>query len=160
MICTIMSDASVCPDTGAGGWGVWMKSNRGHFQGGGSYKERTPIVHLAEGKALYIAVWSAFKYGIAERGDKVILQTDSMLFIKSYQDGFKHQRTKNKYREMIGLAEKMIALIESKGCSHEIRHVEAHSPKKASRNYINEMCDGLAKTAMKSQRVTIRRAAA
>jgi ribonuclease HI len=153
MIVTIMSDASVCPHTSAGGWGIWIISNRGHFQGSGAYKKLTPDVAEAEAKALYNAVFLSFQYGLSQKGDKLILQIDNKFFIEAcsgtFHGGNKHLKD---------FAKKFKKMIKDKECEYEIRYVQAHNPNKAGRNYVNEICDQLAKSAMRKQRKLLRAA--
>jgi len=154
MIVTVMSDASLCPNTGAAGWGVWIKSNRGNFQGAGNYKKGVRCCTKAEAMALFNAVFIAFRTGLAQKGDVLILQTDNLYTVQAlnstYHDSNRH------IKEIAGKLDKMIARHES---TFEARHVKAHAPHLGRRNFVNEICDGLAKGAMRKQRTALKAAA-
>ena len=147
-----MSDASVCPDTGACGYGLWIKSNRGHFKGSGNYREAVEKVDTAEGMALYNAIWLAFRYGLAKKGDRLIIQTDCQSVINSV---YGKKAYNPKYLRPLG--SKIKKYLNKSECMWEIRYVPAHDPAGGNRNYVNEICDGLAKIAMRTQRAKIRR---
>lgn len=144
MIVTVMSDASFCHTTKASGWGIWIRSDRGIYEAGGKFKNQPESATEAEAMALSIAVFAAFRQGIAEPGDRLIVQTDCMQNIHAY-DGAKRRRSKL----ILDTVKYTKDLIAEKKCTFEIRHVRAHDPKAGKRNYINDVCDKLAKKAMR-----------
>ena len=153
MIVTIMSDASFCPKTKASGWGVWAKSERGSFSAGGNFKSDPGHSTDAEAMAIAVAVFAAFRQGVAAAGDRLIIQTDCMTMVRAYTGHHlmpKLSREKNKTLEStIKYTRK---LIKSNKCEFEVRHVEAHAPSKGKRNFVNNICDAKAKEHMTMQR--------
>ena len=147
MICTIMSDASVCPNTGASGYGLWIKSDRGTFQGGGNYKKSTTDVTEAEAKAMYNAVFIAFSQGLAKEGDTLIIQIDCKYAIDAINGRYHGGNV-----QIMSLAKKAKRFLDKSKCEYQLRYVKAHNPQLGNRNYVNEICDSLAKTAMRKQR--------
>lgn len=148
MIVTVMSDASFCHETKASGWGIWIKSERGFFQGGGNFKEDPANNYEAEAMALAIAVHHAFSQGPAEHGDHLIIQTDCMMVI--------HALTGYRKKPAIGQLKEVVDYIadrsKEKCFSWEVRHVKAHAPTAGKRNYVNDLCDRHAKQYMKAQK--------
>lgn len=148
MIVTIMSDASHCPVTKSSGYGVWVKSNRGQFQCGGNFKGDVNHCQEAEAKGLAIAVWSAFYQGIAQSGDKLILQTDN----KGNVDAFNKPMSLPTAHRAIEPLMYIKDIIKQNNCTYDIRHVKAHDPSLGKRNYINDLCDSLARKYMEQER--------
>tara|TARA_R110000851_G_scaffold51437_2_gene122097 strand:- start:562 stop:999 length:438 start_codon:yes stop_codon:yes gene_type:complete len=143
-----MSDASHCPKTRSSGYGVWCKSDRGSFQCGGNFKGWVKHSQEAEAKGLSIAVWAAFYNGVAEIGDHLIIQTDNLGNVNAFD---KPNTLPNNHRAIEPLQWVKNIISENK-CTYDIRHVKAHNPSLGKRNYINHVCDKLARKAMEDQR--------
>ena len=142
-----MSDASYCDRTKSNGYGVWVKSDRGHFQCGGNIKGGVDNPQEAEAKAMANALWFAFYQGIAKEGDRLIIQTDCVNNIHAFKNGIK-----NKNHSALEPLEFCKSLLKEKKCLYELRHVKAHDPSLGNRNYVNDICDKLAGQAMRKQR--------
>lgn len=149
MIVTVMSDASFCHTTKCSGWGVWVKSERGLFEGGGNFRTRATEAAHAEAMAISIAVWVAFRQGIALPGDEILVQTDCLRVIHHYEGKNSFGSKTSEIAKTIAFTKNIIA--ENKA-TLRIRHVKAHAKKLGKRNYVNDLCDKHAKKAMKAQR--------
>jgi ribonuclease HI len=147
MLVTVMSDASYCDKTKASGWGVWIKSERGLYQNGGNFKKDPSNNYEAEAMALATAVHLAFAYNLAMFGDKLILQTDCMMVVHAVE-GSRRKPARGLLKEAVDFIKETI---EKNGCILDIRHVRAHCPTAGKRNYINDLCDKLAKKPMRQQ---------
>lgn len=150
MIVTVMSDASFCHTTGASGWGVWMKSLRGKFECGGNFKKTKPLnAGDAEAMAVSIAVFAAFKSEIAIEGDKLLIQSDCLQVVDMLNGKAIKRSAITKKAIQYTLKE-----VQKRKCTIEARHVKAHVSKEKGerRNYVNNVCDKLARKAMKTQR--------
>lgn len=146
MIVTVMSDASFCPRTGASGWGAWAKSDRGNSSAGGNFSVRVSDAEEAEAKALAVAVFLSFQWGVSKKRDHLVIQTDCKGVIHAFQ---------NRRASSRGVSEAVAytkQLIKKEGCTYDIRHVKAHVPTRGKRNYINNVCDSIAKIYMKKER--------
>ena len=60
---TIMTDASFCPDTGASGWGIYVRNQKRLFKLGGNFKENPKCAFEAELMAIAIGVLHSVKEG-------------------------------------------------------------------------------------------------
>lgn len=156
MLVTVMSDASYCHQTKAAGWGVWIKSERGFFEGGGNFKTQAKTSTDAESMAISVAVFLAFKQGIAVEGDIILIQTDCLAIVNMLQkfdkDLYKSRRKLKPFQKAVKYTERFIR--ENK-CTLKIRHVKGHAPSEGKRNYVNELCDKHARKAMQEQRRTL-----
>jgi ribonuclease HI len=153
MMVTVMSDASFCPQTKSAGWGVWIKSQRGFFEGGGNFKTAADTSSDAEAMAISIAAFLAFRQGIAVEGDTVLVQTDCMMVVNLMNDIWDGKRKFK--RKLTGYSKAIkytLDLVRKNKCKLVVRHVKGHAPGLAGRNYVNEICDKHAKFAMKKQR--------
>lgn len=116
MIVTIFADASFYNH--AGGWGAWAKSDRAMGSLGKGFARRVEDSVEAEMIAVVEAVKMARAYGIAEDGDRLIIQTDCQQAIMFF--GSK-EKIKDRY---LWLRSELIKLVE--GCTHEFRWVKGH----------------------------------
>lgn len=157
MIVTVMSDASFCHHTKAAGWGVWVKSQRGLFEGGGNFKQEAKNSMDAEAMAISIAVWVAFRQGIAEDKDIILVQTDCeglvRYFTEHWNSNLKLEGKTKVIREALKFT---VDMIKARECEFRIRHVKGHAKKLGGRNYVNHLCDRHARKAMEEQREKLR----
>lgn len=153
MLVTIFADASWCPDTGAAGYGVWCKSDRGTFHKGGSFQDLYRSSGEAEAAALVNAVFFAQREGILIPADRVLLQSDSLHALGILR-GAIPQRTRNEQEAFTRLHEwRKRYLLDI-----EYRHVKGHNADGSRRSWVNQLCDDLAGKAMRSRRGQLRKA--
>lgn len=154
MIVTVICDASFCPDTKSSGWGVWIKSARGKCVRSGSFTNKPEKSYEAEAMAVSIAVFLAFKYGIARAGDKLLIQSDCLMVIHAYNGIMSEKKISPVLQQTISYTRD---LAKERDCKIQLRHVKGHAPQEGNRNYVNEICDKMARKVMKAQRKTTRK---
>lgn len=150
---TIIADASFCHDTRASGYGYWAVSARKKVSGAGNFKDRPPDANAAEMAALLRGVFYAVQTGCAARGDVLLLQTDSMHTINTYQG----RRAPSPGAEA-RLVESMINIATKYALSLDYRHVKGHTQRWEARYWCNRFCDVAARRAMYCERGQIRKA--
>lgn len=132
---TVISDASLCHDTKAGGWAAYVAVDGGiRVQNSGAFKRRPKDVNEAE-------LWAVINgLTIAKlSGAKVALvQTDSLHVVRLIQQN-KHAFSGHLRR--LGLDIRVKA-----------RHVKGHTKRKEPRFWCNRWCDKEARRHMKLQR--------
>lgn len=144
---TIIADASYCPNTKAGGWGIWVASERGKHGDGGAFEKQVDGSCAAEMMAVVNGLHRATKYNLAQKGDHILLQTDCQSAI----DAFSGKR--NIYNKDEAKAKKMLYAIKLKiGLTLSFRHVKGHSKSKEARYVTNNLCDERAKKGMRLAR--------
>lgn len=149
---TIVSDASVCPTTGAAGYGFWCVSNRGRHAGGGAFKTPSRNPNLAEIMAIANALHVALALGIAAAGDRILIQTDSICAI-DVLDGRTRRRKALEHLFAAGDAYQKRKLEHS--LTVEFRHVKGHSKVEDSRSLAQRHADRRARKGMKDARATL-----
>lgn len=149
---TIIADASWCPDTGAGGYGFWIASQRGKLAGEGAFKEPSKGSAIAEMMAVVNALHSAIKEQLVQKGDKILIQTDCMTAIDIFNRKIPVPVGKDKWK-IVGTFDKFIHLRE---LSYEFRHVKGHTNGGNARLNCNIACDKRAKRAMRKMRTKLK----
>lgn len=76
MLVTLMTDASHCPNTGAGGYGFWCATERGKLPGGGPLAGVIKDSYEAEMKAVANSLKCGINAGLILEGDRVLVQLD------------------------------------------------------------------------------------
>lgn len=144
---TLMTDASLCAETGAGGFGFWVVSNeRGGKPGGGMFKHPTKDSYAAEFKGVVNSLASAILSGDIQDNDNVLIQLDNQGVIGCIHGGYKPRED---------IEEIMVAyrlLVKTHGLNVELRHVKAHTGSRTNRSVANKMCDLRAKQHMREHR--------
>lgn len=150
MIVTLMTDASHCPSTGAGGFGFWCVSNRGKLMGGKPLSGRIQDAYQAEIKGVANSLVIGFRAGIIQQGDKVIIQLDNLAVVTGINGKLK------KIRKDINQVLNFINSFKiENNLSIECRHVKGHSKNTDSRSTANKHCDSRAKEQMKLARMEL-----
>lgn len=169
----IFADASFDHETGLGGWGCWIKSDRTESVTlGGAFASKSATVQEAELKALACAIHVARAANAVVEGDHVLFQSDSAdaLAIIRYVVGAEDRPAKNGLRvgvwgskkrankrvlpdHLLGPARKLRDLTMSAGVVRvSVRHVKAHTGKRRGRAWVNRACDSLAKKGLRESR--------
>ncbi len=151
-VLTLYTDASFCPFTGAAGGGLWFKHRDTAHQFSFNIEADSP--HNAE---LITAIKSLEQ--VLEYLDdvpsvsvpKLIVVAVDCFHVKNCFEGV----LKNKqYQTHLN---HLLRAIKKRSIVLNINHVKAHLPKKnhTPREHVNDICDGLAKKAMRKQRKLI-----
>lgn len=141
---TVNTDASFCPDTKAGGYSVFVVSNRGKFAKSGMYKEKSANSTSAEVKALVNGVYWGISQGIIKQGDVVLLQCDCTGALNRIEKG--NQSTLNKWASKYNL-------------KYKFKHVKGHTrltSTSAGRFVSNHINDDRAYKAMQKMRLKLK----
>lgn len=141
---SLFTDASVYDQHEAGGWGAWVKSERGRRYGGGAIKVDIKSSNEAEMMAIAKGLALGIKTGIIEKGDSVLIQSDNKCAIKNLESGDEnHPKDKHK----------VVAIVNKIVKEHDLflkyRHVKGHMGNGQKRYAVNEICDRLAKDGAK-----------
>ncbi len=147
MMVTVMVDASFCPDTGAGGYGVWIAAQRGKRAFEGQFNTPLDNSTLAEMAAVVNALHCALKHGYIMESDTVLLQIDCIAAIHAFEN--KRVVRHNMEHEIKAKYNKFIELFK---LDIKFKHVKAHSGKLDRRSRSNNACDQRAYKQMKLMR--------
>lgn len=141
MRATVISDASYCPDTKAGGWAVWATlDGKERARQSGAFKTRPPSVNYAELWAACNGLVIARNMGAVE----VLLQTDSLSVVQwingtsRLSDGHAHAQALLKQH--------------AEGLTVRAKHVKGHTTHNEPRFWCNRWCDLHAGKEMRKQR--------
>lgn len=150
MLVTLMTDASHCTTTKAAGFGFWCVSNRGKLSGGKPFRGVVRDAYSAEAKGVANSLVIAFRSGIIQQGDKVIIQLDNLAVVSGLMG------KSNKVRKDVMDVFRFIKNFKiENNIEIECRHVKGHTNKKDARFKANNHCDKIAKKQMKLARATI-----
>lgn len=147
---TILSDASYCPKYKVAGYGFWIACGRGKLGGSGQILEDVEDTNAAEMMAVCNAIWHGITDQLIERGDRLLIQTDSLAAI----DRLRGQRVvtfTNQQRRIVAYYEKTVRRME---LNVQLRHVKGHTVHQEARFVANRMCDKRAKEQMRAARKT------
>lgn len=147
---TIISDASWCPNTKAGGYGYWIACQRGRKAGGGVIRRRVTSSQSAEMMAVVNGVWHGLNDGYVLSGDVLLIQTDCLNAIDLFRRGA--GRTPEE-REVIQFFHE---LLDGNALEVSFRHVRGHTNGDTPRTYVNNVCDKTAKKHMRKMRTHLR----
>lgn len=147
MLVTIMTDASHCQQTKAGGYGFWIASGRGKMPGGGSFKDNPRSSTAAEMMAVGNSLYMGIKNRLVQKGDTVLIQTDCLAVIQAFEGNREvtHEQELDVYKLVKTLQERL-------GLAINFRHVKGHSHDKNPRYVANNHCDKRAKAGMREAR--------
>lgn len=144
MRATVISDASYCPETKAGGWAVWATlDGKERARQSGAFKTRPPSVNYAELWAALNGLVIARNMGAVE----VLLQTDSLSVVQWINGkGGDHMR------------KHVAALLRTHapGLTVRAKHVKGHTTHAEPRFWCNRWCDAEAGKHMRRQRKELR----
>lgn len=170
MIVSVFSDASICTRKRVGGWGAWLKSDRGSIRTGGSFKHQISDITIAEAMAAINGLVAGLQAQLIHSGDRVILQTDNnsvqgiLLGETKRKATTKAKRRRNipwkQLRREVSTANHEISLVaEAYGkllatysLDIEWRHVKGHRGTQDRRAAVNTCCDQIAGDHMRTAR--------
>lgn len=148
---TILSDASWCPETFAGGWGSWAVSDRKDHGDGGPLKKRLASSNDAEMAAVVNALHVAYREGVLHDGDDVLIQIDCVGAIRQFQ-GPRHGVT-----DPYHIVEEFHRFKREHRLAITFKHVKGHTGRTEARYLANKMCDKRAKRGMREARRLIQK---
>lgn len=129
---TVITDASYCPRTRAGGWAAWITSDEGRTQHAGCFKDLAKTPTEAELWAMLNGIWLAYEAGATE----ILVQSDCTGAVHLINSKCPETRL-------------------FKGVHIYARHVKGHTDIKEPRFYVNRWCDEEAKKHMRKQRALL-----
>lgn len=144
---TLMTDASVCADTGAAGYGFWCVSARGSMAGGNPFKAIIKDSYEGEFKAVVNALHECLNQKLILEGDEVLIQLDNAGVVRNLTS-IEPKRKDIKEAKLV--LDQMVITFKLKLRS---RHVKGHSNKVGNRYTANKCCDMRAKLSMKQARL-------
>lgn len=148
---TIIADASHCPDTGAGGYGFWIASERGKGPGGGPLTGKVDSSGAAEMLALCNALAAGLRHGLIADGDVVLMQTDCQSAILAFS-GARTQLSADERKASRFLSEER----RKHNLSISFRHVKGHTRRGEARYTTNRLCDQRAREGMLKSRAELK----
>lgn len=148
---TIITDASWCDMTQAGGYGYWVACERGRERGGAAFRVRPSSSLIAEMMAMVNGLCQAVRSGLVMAGDRVLIQTDCQAAIDIFSG-----KTDPHNREELQVLTHMKRALKSSSLVVEYRHVKGHTAGNTPRTYVNNYCDHQARTAMRKLRQNIK----
>lgn len=151
MLVSLFTDASHCPHTKVGGWGAWAKCELGQVEGGGPMKREIANSTIAEARAVYAGLLLISQASWWEQIKVVLIQTDA----KAVIDGINSKAIFNS--DNFGWRKKLVMSLDEFKLEHNViiqmRWIKGHqSSKKATRNWVNNRTDKLAKKGLEEAR--------
>lgn len=145
---TILSDASYCPENKVAGYGFWIASQRGKLGGGGVIVDDVEDTNAAEMMAICNAIWHGYSNRLIEKGDELLIQTDSLAAIDRL-DSRRVVTMTNQQEAIVQYFQKTVRRME---LNVTLRHVKAHTGRQEARYTANRMCDIRARKNMRAAR--------
>ena len=170
MLVSLFSDASVCHHKRVGGWGAWLKSDRGSLRTGGPFRHSIGDISIAEAMAVINGLVAGARAGLIQPGDIVLIQTDNNSVMQLLDGTVRRKISRKKklqrnlsWRELkrdvrsqnhdIDLvSDAFRRLKEAHSLSVKWRHVKGHKGRKDRRSAVNTFCDEVAGTHMRAAR--------
>ena len=143
---TLMTDASVCGKTGAGGYGMWVVSERGKMPYGGSFQDLVADSYIAEIQAVINSLAVAVNHRMVLKGDFVLIQLDNLGAISCLQG------KPSKRKDAQEAYQIWLQLTKAYHLNYKFKHVKAHTDNPDQRSKANFFCDLHAKKGMQKKR--------
>ncbi|WII71737.1 hypothetical protein QJS83_14825 [Bdellovibrio sp. 22V] len=149
--CTMICDASFCPDTGAAGFAGWINGTGGGGAVDGGVREKVRSSNDAEFIAVINCLHMGLQRGLIRENFSVLIQCDNENVVNALtgkknatsQVGIKTVTLLNEYKKRFSL-------------SVSIRWMKGHAQNTCSKNVAHNKCDETAKRHMKRRRSEIR----
>lgn len=153
MLVSLFTDASYCPDTKVGGYGVWAKCELGQVDGYGPMKRDVANSTVAEALAVYAGLQLIAQQGWLPRVTKILIQTDNTQVITYIANLGKRPRPLPKGDWL----KNFVTALDQYSLYHDVRltarHVRGHQRSSlATRFWVNNKTDKLAKKGLKEAR--------
>ncbi len=154
MLVSVFADASFCPNTHAGGWGAWVKSERGTSVSGAAFASQLVSATEAELCAAVNGVHHALTKGIAVTGDVILVTSDCMAVVRWIVPVVMHGRDPGSETQ-IQAASQLRGWAKRYGLRFVSKHVPGHAGPGTPRTWVNEWCDKRARRHMLEMRARI-----
>lgn len=149
--CTLITDASWCPDTKAAGFGGWCAGTAGSGKVGGAIMEALPTSQVAEAVAVCNAIWMAMDKGLLVANTDLLIQIDNQNVIRLYKD---EASPANVHEQKA--VDWFFAVVEKYNLNVTFRYIKSHHDEDEARYNCHNLCDKEAKTFMRHRRSAIR----
>lgn len=137
--CTVLTDASWCPNQKVAGWAAWIVCNDERYKRYDAFFEKVDTAHEAEIKAIINGLYIAKR---VFQPDHYHVVSDCLAAMQTLQGKTSNKKWQEKMTEIVGTTRVTFA------------HVKAHTSTKDKRSYVNNWCDFNAKMAMRQLRTT------
>lgn len=160
MLVSLFADASFHNQFKAAGWGAWVRSERGRAYNGGAWGHWVSSSAIAE----FLAICEGYLLGrrteILMPGDTVLIQTDCSGIIPWFNHGSidPPRYVKSKHFQLTPASRMLDEInyeIRTKNIHLQIKHVKGHQSNSEPRNYVNNLCDRLAKKGGQNAKVVM-----
>lgn len=150
MLVSLFTDASYCPDTKVGGYGIWAKCELGQVKGYGPMKRDVANSTVAEARAVYAGLQLIALQPWWPESKRILIQTDNMQVVRAIKP-LGRQFFNGDWQKVFTQALKEFE--QQHGVKLESRHVRGHQKSSlATRNWVNNKTDKLAKKGLKEAR--------
>jgi ribonuclease HI len=145
---TVFCDASYCPDTKVGGYGIWIKANDKSHRYGGRFKIKPDNSSHAEAMALVNAIWFTEKVFGDLTNHRLFIRIDCVGVIQVILN---NKMPHGSHAAVALRAKNMLANVD-----FNLKHVKAHKKnREGARFAVNNTCDKIAYLHMASWRKEI-----
>lgn len=149
--CTLITDASWCPDTKAAGFGGWCAGTMGSGKVGGAIVDLLPSSQVAETVAVCNAIWMSMDKGLLVPNTELLIQIDNLNVIKLFE-GKREPSNKHERKAFDWFKQTMY--------KHELRitfrYIKSHNNEAETKYYCHNLCDKEAKSFMRHRRSQVR----
>jgi ribonuclease HI len=148
MICTIITDASYDWNTKSGAWAVWIKSNRGTYEGAKALTPKMGSSTVAEVLAAANGIYIARKRELIVPGDRIVIRVDNLAAMDHCKGTVKKTKIVGFDMKLIVQARELIRGICKEGIEVDYRHIKAHSGVSKADKWVHNKVDKMAYKAM------------
>lgn len=158
---TMITDASHCPNTKAGGWASWTTRNGVRYKYCGALKGLYDSSNEAEFAAICNGLFMLLQNKVVRSGDTLLIQSDNTTALN--WTGAERSGQMPVYEGMTAKARdlrmRFRELVNDNNLRIRARHVKGHqSNQKGARYYVNNWCDEQAGYHMRKLRQKLRSA--
>lgn len=152
MLTTLYCDASFCPHTNAGGWGVWLRSDRGRIVRGGKCPDYVRHPYEAELTAIFAGIWLAKKQW--PETETVLVRSDcrdALALVQGTDPTYDPDA--GRHRGSRALCAKIRELRQATGLRTIQRWVKGHQAGDDPPAWLNRTVDEIARVHMQRERL-------
>lgn len=140
IICTVLTDASWCPDNKVAGWAAWIVCNDERVKKFDTFYGLIESSFEAEVKAILNGLWLAKN---AFNTNHYHVVSDCVMAMDALQGKHNSKEWQNKMVDIVGTARVTF------------KHVKAHTNATDKRSWVNNWCDMQAKLSMRKLRTQV-----
>lgn len=149
--CTLITDASWCPDTNAAGFGGWCAGTMGSGKVGGAIVDLLPSSQVAETVAVCNAIWMSMNKGLLVADTDLLIQIDNLNVIKMFE-GKREPSNKHERKALDWFKE----TVSKQELRVRFRYIKSHNDAEETKYYCHNLCDKEAKSFMRHRRSQVR----